>query len=492
MDASDLVPRLMGSTREPERRLVRAVPEFVYRFRSIDKLLGKKELERCEIRLASPSELNDPMEGYKDVVFRGDEVLWENLLRHYILALVSCTINAIVLGDASSDEPDIQAALTVDDLPTDKFRKLNSNACELFFKHHDLSSLNAKLTLLREPLRREGVTFLLGLVHSVALPIVMSVMKQAGVMPSNTAHPPLIAGPLSEILENFSVGGSTDEREDFESFAFVANRLRDEQSLRSLLKFEQTNAGGARRLRYLLYTFPERYVQSLIEGLVHPSWHTACFSANCTDASMWGVYGDQHKGVALMFRTELDGERPFIPLLGVTGSSFVVGQPKQYVRGSIKGFLEKVAYSDRAPEVDFFQSLGNLPQGKLQRAWHTSSNGDRSKIVERMMTDLPAWREAYWDQFRRTATTKLMDWKHEEEYRFFISDTLQFGREPANRLVQYNLANLVGIVFGIRVSESHKIEVMKQTLALCKAAGRNDFTFHQMVYSTKLGRLVCV
>src|SRR4051812_37630481 len=95
-----------------------AKPEYLYRFRSIDKLLGKKELERSEFRLASPSELNDPMEGYKDVVFRGDDVLWENLLRHYILALVSSTLNSMVLGDASSDAPDIRAALTADDLPT--------------------------------------------------------------------------------------------------------------------------------------------------------------------------------------------------------------------------------------------------------------------------------------------------------------------------------------------------------------------------------------
>ena len=45
-----------------------------YRFRSIDNLLGEKynELENQSIYFASPNQLNDPMEGFKDLVFNGD------------------------------------------------------------------------------------------------------------------------------------------------------------------------------------------------------------------------------------------------------------------------------------------------------------------------------------------------------------------------------------------------------------------------------------
>lgn len=47
-----------------------------YRFRSLDNLLGKyKELENQEIYFASPSEQNDPMEGYHEIYFQGD-VMW--------------------------------------------------------------------------------------------------------------------------------------------------------------------------------------------------------------------------------------------------------------------------------------------------------------------------------------------------------------------------------------------------------------------------------
>jgi hypothetical protein len=38
-----------------------------------------------EIYFAPPENLNDPMEGYKDVFWSGDLIAWRNLLRHYLL-----------------------------------------------------------------------------------------------------------------------------------------------------------------------------------------------------------------------------------------------------------------------------------------------------------------------------------------------------------------------------------------------------------------------
>jgi hypothetical protein len=43
-----------------------------------------RELENQEIYFASPQKLNDPMEGFKDIFWRGDEIIWANLLRHYL------------------------------------------------------------------------------------------------------------------------------------------------------------------------------------------------------------------------------------------------------------------------------------------------------------------------------------------------------------------------------------------------------------------------
>ena len=58
----------------------------VFRFRNMDKLLGEEyqELEGQTIYFAGPEELNDPMEGFQDLVWCGDKIVWTNLVKHYI------------------------------------------------------------------------------------------------------------------------------------------------------------------------------------------------------------------------------------------------------------------------------------------------------------------------------------------------------------------------------------------------------------------------
>ena len=59
-----------------------------FRFRSIDALLGKhQELKEQTIYFASPEELNDPMEGLRDLVWNGDKIVWTNFFKHYVFCL---------------------------------------------------------------------------------------------------------------------------------------------------------------------------------------------------------------------------------------------------------------------------------------------------------------------------------------------------------------------------------------------------------------------
>ena len=66
-----------------------------FRFRSIEQLLGDKyqELERLTIYFASPEELNDPMEGFRDIVWSGDKIVWTNLFKHYVHCLFLTYVN---------------------------------------------------------------------------------------------------------------------------------------------------------------------------------------------------------------------------------------------------------------------------------------------------------------------------------------------------------------------------------------------------------------
>ena len=56
-----------------------------YRIRTIDSLLDKyKELENQEVFFQSTDKLNDPMEGFMDFIFKGDEVVWKSLITHFV------------------------------------------------------------------------------------------------------------------------------------------------------------------------------------------------------------------------------------------------------------------------------------------------------------------------------------------------------------------------------------------------------------------------
>ena len=72
-----------------------------YRFRPADGLLDRfQEPERQEIYLAPPKELKDPVKGFKDLVWSGGRILWENLLRHHLLCLTHAVMAALISGPA--------------------------------------------------------------------------------------------------------------------------------------------------------------------------------------------------------------------------------------------------------------------------------------------------------------------------------------------------------------------------------------------------------
>ncbi len=69
-----------------------AIPQEdeVYRFRSIDALIGTyKELYRQTIYLARPDQLNDVAEDTVNVVWKGDDILWPNLISYYWRSLAA-------------------------------------------------------------------------------------------------------------------------------------------------------------------------------------------------------------------------------------------------------------------------------------------------------------------------------------------------------------------------------------------------------------------
>ncbi|MCF5088463.1 hypothetical protein GIW59_29285, partial [Pseudomonas gessardii] len=80
--------------------------DFLYRFRSVERLLGDNErtgeLEGQYIYFASPEQLNDPLEGYRELFFSGDNIVWSSLFKYYIRCLAFRSVQYLTGQDISA------------------------------------------------------------------------------------------------------------------------------------------------------------------------------------------------------------------------------------------------------------------------------------------------------------------------------------------------------------------------------------------------------
>jgi hypothetical protein len=73
---------------------------YFYRYRPIKAVLDDfHELENQEIYFSTTDEFNDPMEGFKDLFWHGDEIVWRNFLKHYILCILQTANYCFIAAD---------------------------------------------------------------------------------------------------------------------------------------------------------------------------------------------------------------------------------------------------------------------------------------------------------------------------------------------------------------------------------------------------------
>jgi hypothetical protein len=465
----------------------------LYRFRPTSALLDRfQELEKQEIYFAPPEELNDPLEGFKDLFWKGDEILWPNLLKHYLLCLLYEVMTARLNApdDPPKEEPCFVRA-TEGALPTKEIKALYRRALEIFNKHGDVHGFVASLSRRINPIKREELTTYLGTLHYHALNSVLSAMEEApGLLqrPANdllrdASSQPLFCCQMSEHLER-----AEEERGDAaklaEGLAAAEGNIRIQQFLlaqyRSPDLFINNKAWQA-----VLVEYPARYVRQL-EQLLYSEWYTACFVGDPTQAAMWGNYGDGHKGVCLRFKTPLDASgRPTITLRQQTGirSGKVGPEP---IFGEVAHPLYKIEYRPKFVEIDFFRSLGTLNRPMLN-FWLTAESGELSTRVADIFAESDEWRRQYWANSVTAITTKLCDWAHEGEYRATLGGLNDFSNS-ASRKLRYRFSDLDGIIFGVKTSTADKLRIMDIIAKKCKQEGRISFQFLQAQFINATGK----
>ena len=228
------------------------------------------------------------------------------------------------------------------------------------------------------------------------------------------------------------------------------------------------------------------YVDAL-PRLMFPAWSTACFVKDPTHASMWGIYGDGHKGACLEFTASEDDEgRARLPLTMPKRTHAGLG----LLRG---GFISEprftaVRYANDYPRTDFFQNLGRLTRSKLKDFWYRDLDHTKSPRIAAMLREDEEWKRSYWARHDHTVATKLPHWAHEQAHRLVLGADFG-GNDVADRKYRYRFCDLTGLTFGIKTINADKIAMLLILAKKVQDEGHPGLTISQASFSQGSGRI---
>ena len=442
-----------------------------FRFRSIDSLLGRhQELEEQTIYFAGPEELNDPMEGLRDIVWNGDKIVWTNFFKHYVFCLNRSYLLLNIIGKPSKlDVADIPILERWDQMTTPIERILFDDILDRFYNLPYIQEIIEALANTKRKIRyREIVSHLQGIQTFGFLDeIRASYIDHRLLSESQTFQSP-------EGLHN-AMG-----MEMLLNAIKQAENVEDEHTLDALDAVYQVIEAKSdnTRVAILMPDFPKIYVEQL-DRLLWSKWYTACFTGCYHNSSVWAKYADGHKGVCLIFEAVENNHSNSLKLNHKTNNS------------SITLPFHKVNYERRLGEIDFFRTICRMTKATLRELWYTDQNGNTSAFAAHIESnsDGATWKELYWNNFFRDVTFKTKDWAYEQEYRLILENGLSQYNEKDKRVLTYDFNALKGIIFGIRTPTEDKrriIEIIKEKKK-CDGNNQADFTFFQSYYSVKDG-----
>lgn len=361
-----------------------------YRIRTIDSLLDKyKELENQEVFFQSTDKLNDPMEGFMDFIFKGDEVVWKSLITHFVFCFQQVAFTYKVIEEKIQLNNKIIPIKQILDLSKKQFYfdllgDSNKNKFYQFIK---------KDSITREDLRAF----------------------------------------LKEINYSF-----------LQDFVFLEKEIFKNNNLKNL---------------QFILNFYSHYLEA-IEQFTYPRIYIASFLEEPSNSSVWGNYGQNHTGVCLIFETNDEMYIPFI---------------KQGLE------LKKVYYHGDFEEINFFESLGKIPE-PLVKNFYIDENKNKSRFYDTVLNNQEEWRKSFWNRYETNKLVKTKDWEYEKEYRIVFNGLTDYEIDEKDRKLKYDFSCLKGVIFGIKTPQNKKDEIIDIIKSKCHENNISDFEFYQAFY----------
>ncbi|MFG6657233.1 DUF2971 domain-containing protein [Scandinavium sp. M-37] len=448
-----------------------------FKLRNTSSLLnGFHELENQELFFASPDELNDPQEGFLNLFWQGDKIVWRNLLRYYIFNLTNCLLKA----SCSSNESLLSSDLLLFNFDInngiDRSFRNTYNALEsTVFR---INAINELITCLSEKNKKIHQDELFFILNSLHLLIIKEICIELNKLQHNTLFEIISKMDCYTLDPNFIDAISSD-------FLPTIAAMHKNSALESNLTiFEnQTNIVFKKNYHYLLQFFAQEFVNQLGQ-LTYNDVYITCFTKNYPDSDMWGYYGDNHKGCCLIFETTTP---EYLDSYTRNPEDNVIKITRTGGTKPIDMKIEPVNYSGNYPEINFFNSVGNIQRGIYQNCW-LSDGEERSHYYDHRYVNHHRWLDEYNHNMHSFFFCKTEHWSKENEARAIIT-TFSGENDIANRKVRYEFQFLKGIVFGIKTSYSDKCEIVNILVNKCDKYHIFDFKFYQAFYNHKENKM---
>jgi hypothetical protein len=461
--------------------------DVIYRFRPVSRLLNDDgvsgELDSQYIYFAGVEQLNDPLEGYKEVFFDGDHIVWMNLLRNYLQCLYRHCINFAINPSGTYDLSEYILNV-MSDIPPDVTKYCDS-VIDDFLSEPIVPQFISIWSTLGEASLSEVFNYV-DVVHFLALESITKALSKAGLFSVPPTFDNANRALRLKVLEDY-VSVFANSEIGYQSKKLIMEKYWLAKRERELLdRYEDFGNKGMPALFYEMIAFPDKYCAALAKS-IHPQWYVACFMEDCENSSIWGSYGGNHKDVCLEFNVPQSSDQPGLTLLAPTGWN---GRDEDYIWSKVMMRFKGVSYDKAFPRVDFFNSFGGLTNQEIYKYWYCNTEGETSIKAKQFSEENDVWRSAYWAGFEHSTTVKVADWHHEREFRLIQMSSMFSLSKPELRKLKYDFSSLKGIIFGINTSMNDKCKLIARVQKLCKLHKREDFNFYQARYDHTSKKIV--
>ena len=407
---------------------------FFYRIRTLESIFERGELENQEIFFQEPEKLNDPMEGFIDFVYKGDEVVWKNFFKYYI----TYALAVFFTPRKNISFREIEVILEEHDKDKVIQKYLTEEIIEYF------KEFITKLSNKNTPIKKEELEYYLYLLYDdfrIVFQKVLFTIKKI-----NKEYATLKESHLNNAIKLID---SNDNNEHLK--LFFENSYNVNQNIAEV---------------DFLYHLPPVFL-NIIKELTFPKTYIASFLEEPSNSSVWGNYGKNHTGVCLIFESNNNSLT-----LSITNENM------EYP-------FEKINYNSDFNEINFFESLG-LINGFEFDSWYVY-DGNKSILFDKINKDWDKWRDEHWDRYMHNVLIKTKDWKYEKEYRILVKSILSYEIPLCKLKLKYNFNNLKGIIFGIRTPIESQNKIVHIIKSKCEKNNIDfkNFEFYRAYYCQK-------